>query len=132
MIYLLDSNAVSVWARRSSPKLLTRMLQTSPADVCISSVVQMELLFGIALKPQFSYREALQNLLKHLQVIAFDSEAAQHAARLRAVLQHEGRPIGAYDALIAATALANQLTLVTHNTREFSRVAGLAVEDWQI
>lgn len=132
MKYLLDSNAVSVWARRGSPQLLARMLQLTPADMGISSVVEMELLFGIALKPQFSYVTELQAVMRQLQVIPFDSDAAMQAATLRASLQRAGQPIGPYDSLIAATALAHQIILVTHNTKEFQRVNGLVVEDWQV
>ena len=131
MKYLLDSNAVSVWARRGSPQFMARVLQLTPADMGISSVVEMELLFGIALKPRFSYLTELQAVMGQLQVIAFDSVDAMQAAQLRAALQQAGQPIGPYDSLIAATALAHEMILVSHNTREFLRVEGLVVEDWQ-
>jgi tRNA(fMet)-specific endonuclease VapC len=131
MKYLLDSNAISVWAKRGSPAFLIRLLQVSPANLCISSVVEMELLFGIELKPQFSYVRELQTLLKQLPVVAFESADAMQAAKLRAALQRTGKPIGPYDGLIAATALARDMILVTNNTREFSRVIDLMVEDWQ-
>jgi tRNA(fMet)-specific endonuclease VapC len=131
MKYLLDSNAISVWAKRGSPAFLIRLLQVSPANLCISSVVEMELLFGIELKPQFSYVRELQTLLKQLPVVAFESADAMQAAKLRAALQRIGKPIGPYDGLIAATALARDMILVTNNTREFSRVIDLMVEDWQ-
>ncbi|MEM6713811.1 MAG: virulence-associated protein [Cyanobacteria bacterium P01_D01_bin.6] len=61
----------------------------------------------------------------------FDKNSAQICGQLRAHLSSQGTPIGAYDLQIAAIALANQLTLVTHNVREFSRVRGLGIEDWQ-
>ena len=131
MKYLLDSNAVSVWAKRSSNIFLSHLIKIAPKDLCISSVVEMEVLFGIELKPQFSYLPALQAVLRELPVVNFDSASAVQAAKIRAQLQRIGRPIGAYDGLIAATALAHGLTVVTHNTREFSRVEGLVVEDWQ-
>ena len=104
----------------------------SPADLCISSVVEMEILFGIELNDQFSYLSAIVALLRELPILAFDSGSALQAAKIRAQLQRMGRPIGAYDALIAATALAHNLIVVTHNTREFSRIDGLKVEDWQV
>ena len=131
MRYLLDSNAVSVWARRSSGPFLSHLLTVSPTDLCISSVVEMEILFGIELNGQFSYLPSIQALLRELPILAFDSSSAIQAAKIRAQLQREGRPIGAYDALIAATALAHNLIVVTHNNREFSRIAGLTAEDWQ-
>ncbi len=132
MKYLLDSNAVSVWAKRSSNTFLSHLLNVSPKDLCISSIVEVEALFGIELKPQFSYLQALQSLLRELPVVDFDSASALQAAKIRAHLQRIGRPIGSYDALIAATAMAHGLIVVTHNTREFGRVEGLLVEDWQV
>ncbi|MGH9651481.1 MAG: PIN domain-containing protein [Terriglobales bacterium] len=69
-------------------------------------------------------------LLGLLPSLPFGSAEARRAATLRVVLTRAGKPIGPYDALIAATALEHELTLVTHNTREFRRVEGLAVEDW--
>lgn len=110
---------------------MERLLGVSPTDLCISSVVEMDLLFGIEMKPQFSYLGEMRNLLQRLPVVGFDSDCALQAARLRAALQRTGRPIGPYDALIAATALAKNLTLVTRNTREFSRLPGLRVQDWE-
>ena len=64
--------------------------------------------------------------------LAFDGDAARHFGRIRAELTKVGTPIGPYDLQIAAIALSNNLTLVTHNTREFSRVIGLHIEDWEI
>ena len=64
-------------------------------------------------------------------MVAFDTEDARASGRVRAALAASGRPIGAYDVLIAGQALARELTLVTHNTREFGRVEGLRVEDWE-
>ena len=63
MKYLLDSNALSVWARRSSADFLSQLSKVAPTDLCISSIVEIEVLFGIELKPQFSYRPALQAVL---------------------------------------------------------------------
>ena len=92
----------------------------------------MEILFGIELNAQFSYLASIQALLRELPILTFDSSSALQAAKIRAQLQRIGRPIAAYDVLIAATALANNLIVVTHNTREFSRIGGLKVEDWQL
>ena len=132
MKYLLDSNALSVWARRCSPSFLKHLFTVPPTDLCISSVVEMEVLFGMELNSKFSYLPAMQALLRELPVLTFNSASALQAAKIRAQLQRAGRPIGGYDVLIAATALVHNLTVVTHNTREFSRVAGLLVEDWEI
>lgn len=66
------------------------------------------------------------------QVLPFDADDARVAAELRVELRRLGRPIGPFDALIAGQALARKLTLITHNTREFSRVEGLTIEDWEV
>jgi tRNA(fMet)-specific endonuclease VapC len=64
--------------------------------------------------------------------LPLDDRAAERAAAVRADLATKGTPISPHDLLIAAITFANDLTLVTHNTREFSRVAGLKIEDWEI
>ena len=131
MKYLLDSNTVSVWARRGSAPLLGRLLEVPPTQLCISSIVEMELWFGIELNPVFRHVGAIRNLLAQLPAVAFGSADARQAAKILALLRQRGTPIGSFDALIAATALAHNLTVITHNTREFSRVPGLQLEDWQ-
>jgi tRNA(fMet)-specific endonuclease VapC len=73
----------------------------------------------------------LQRFFSQFSIIHLDSEAAIIAGRLRAELAAIGTPIGPYDVQIAAIAMANNLILVTHNTREFSRVNGLQIEDWE-
>ena len=73
---------------------------------------------------------ALAQLLRPLQMLPFDSECAAHAARIRVALEAIGKPIGAHDTLIAATALRHQATLVTRNAKEFSRVPGLLWVNW--
>ncbi len=132
MRYLLDTNAVSVWARQTSPRLLNRLLATPPADLCISVLVEHELRFGFALTSGTRAEELTMRLLEVLPSIPFGSAEAQRAAYLRSRLSRLGKPIGPYDLLIAATALENQLTLVTQNLREFRRVEGLVVEDWTV
>lgn len=132
MRYLLDTNIVSVWARQTSPRLLARVLGTPPADLCISVLVEHELRFGFALTPGIRAEELTLRLLAALPGIPFGSAEAQRAAVLRSKLSRVGRPIGPYDLLIAATALEHQMTLVTHNVREFRRVDGLMVEDWTV
>lgn len=131
MKYLLDTNAISVWATRRSPQFLSKVTHINPAEMGICSIVKMELLYGLELRPSLKWSTSVRGLIAQFQVLAFDEQSAHHAAKIRAKLKLQGAPIGHYDVLIAATALANGLTLVTHNTREFSRVEGLVVEDWQ-
>ncbi len=96
------------------------------------SVVVGELLFG-ALRSRDGAKNLaeVRTFLASFLSLPFDDRAAEEYARVRADLAAKGTPIGPNDLLIAAIALANGLTLVTHNTVEFSRVVGLTLEDWQ-
>jgi tRNA(fMet)-specific endonuclease VapC len=134
MIYLMDSNACIGWLRQNEPKLMARIAQELPANIVLCSVVVGELIFG-AERSGAAHRAS--NLLRVEQLrlrfasIPFNDSAAEEYGRLRAHLTNLGRIIGSNDLQIAAIALANGLTLVTHNTAEFSRVPQLLLEDWQ-
>ena len=130
MGYLLDTNAVIALLNDTTSKTALRARREKPGDVAISVIVMHELFYGA-----FRSRRAAQNaaLIDALQfvVLDFDKEDAQQAGEVRALLASNGTPIGAYDVLIAGQAVARNLILVTHNTREFGRVPGLRLEDWQ-
>jgi tRNA(fMet)-specific endonuclease VapC len=130
MAYLLDTNAVIVLLNDTTSKTALRARRESPGDVAISVIVIHELYYGA-----FRSRRAAQNaaLIDALQfvVLDFDKEDARQAGEVRALLASRGTPIGAYDVLIAGQAVERNLILVTHNTREFRRVPGLRLEDWQ-
>lgn len=130
MKYLLDTNAMTAWAKRDS-HFITRLQTLAPSDLAISVLTEHELLYGIACNPQFRLRPVLERLLEILPKLPLDSPTVAKAALARADLRRRGLPIGPYDLLIAATALEHGLTMVTHNAREFERVPGLLVEDWQ-
>lgn len=93
----------------------------------------MEVEFGLKLNPVRARKLApvMQALLQTIAIVSYGPEDAHATAALRATLQKKGRPIGAYDALIAGCALARGLMLVTSNEREFSRVSGLQIENWR-
>ena len=135
MKYLLDANAWIAHLRQTAPEVM-RKLSTHPRhDVVLCSVVVLELLYGVEHSPP-AHRAA--NLALVVQVrqqyvsLPFDDSAAEDAPKIRGHLAAFGNPIGPYDLLIAAIARANQLTVVNHNTSEFSRVPNLLVEDWQV
>lgn len=129
MKYLLDTNAVIALLRRDRG-FEARLRQHRPADFGLSAIVAHELYFG-AYKGQ--RRE--DNLARvdglQFQPVEFDAEDARAAGRIRAELGVAGKPIGPYDILIAGQALARTLTLISRNLREFERVDGLVVEDWE-
>ena len=103
------------------------------ADIAVPTIVQAELLFGALRSAQVAKNLAeVRALYVNATVLPFDDRVAEEHARIRADLAAIGQPIGPYDVIIAATAMAHGLTVVTHNTREFARVHGLSLEDWQV
>lgn len=129
MTWLLDTNAVIHAIRNRPVTVRQRLDRASPDDVFVSSVTIAELWYGIARSDEPERREAVfRAFLEPFTVVAFDRAAAEQHGRLRHQLRH--KPIGERDLLIAATALAGNHVVITHNLGEFSRVSGLAVEDW--
>ena len=128
MKYLPDTNTL-IAILKGNPKLLERLKRHASSDFGMSSIVQHELLFGAYKSERVERNVALVEAFQ-FEVLAFDPEDAAEAAKIRAHLAESGTPIGPYDALIAGQARARGLTVVTHNTREFTRVPGLQVEDW--
>jgi tRNA(fMet)-specific endonuclease VapC len=133
LIRLLDTNAcIQLWQRKNLT-VRRHFSQYSPSDIALCSVVKAELLFGALRSEQKENNlQLLQKLFAPLQSFDFDDVAAEHYAQIRADLTVQGCLIGANDLMIAAIARANQVILITHNTGEFSRVQGLAVEDWEL
>jgi tRNA(fMet)-specific endonuclease VapC len=132
MKYLLDTNTCVRYLNGRSPAVFQRLNALSSFEMCVCSIVKFELRYG-ALRSDFVDKTLAEQekFLKQFVSLPFDDAAHQHAAQIRADLAHAGTPIGPYDLLIASIALANGLILVTHNTGEFGRVAGLQIEDWE-
>ena len=132
MLYLVDTNVLITALRQPTSTLATRFCAVVPADIRICSIVVAELRHGClrSAKPEAN-RAAVDALLAPFTSFPFDDAAADTFASIRRALELAGLIIGPYDMQIAAIALTNQCTLVTHNTAEFSRVAGLIIEDWQ-
>jgi tRNA(fMet)-specific endonuclease VapC len=129
---LLDTNVLSDFVRGEN-SVRSRLLETAPADIACSAVSVMEVDHGLALAPARArrLRPVLDALLAAVTLLPLSVEDARAAGNLRAALRRRGRPIGPYDVLIAGAALARGLVLVTANTREFARVAGLNLENWR-
>jgi tRNA(fMet)-specific endonuclease VapC len=132
MKYLLDTNVCIRYLNGQSDDFRHRLESKLPEEIALCSVVKAELLYGVvkSAKPEKNL-ERLSYFLMGFQSLPFDDNSAQVYAEVRAELERAGKPIGPNDLLIASIALANQLILVTHNTREFSRIKGLSLEDWQ-
>lgn len=129
-MYVLDTNTL-IYFFKSMGSVADNLLSKKPADIGIPAIVLYELELGIA-KSAAPKKRAMQldKLIDTVQILGFSTPEAKASAQIRATLEKQGTPIGPYDTLIAGTALANQGTLVTHNTGEFKRIKKLAVEDW--
>ena len=133
MIYLLDTNVCVVYLNQPQSKVVKQLHCFQPQDIAVCALVKAELFFGaMKSKQPDKTLEKQQYFLAAFYSLPFNDEAALIFGKIRADLQRQGQPIGPYDLQIAAIAIANDLTLVTHNTREFSRVNGLKLADWEI
>lgn len=134
MDYLLDTNACIALINGHPPGVQARLQKViaAGAQVKASSIAIFELWYGVANSARQDFnRKRLETFLAGpVTVLPFNDEDAASAGQVRAALEASGRPIGAYDLLIAGQALRHHLTLVTANIREFSRIKGLAWQDW--
>ena len=130
--YLLDTNMASYVIKGNLPRVRERLVKVPIAEVSISVVTEAELRFGVARRPQaVGLATAVEEFLLRVEVLPWDSAAAQHYARLRAVLERSGAAMGNLDMMIAAQALSAQAILVTHD-HVFRRVKQLKIEDWSV
>ena len=129
--YMLDTNTIAYAKNKRPPQVLEKLLEHDPSEISISSITMAELELGVhhSSKPEQN-RIALMMFLSGITILPFDSNAAWEYGSIRHTLQSQGLTIEGNDMLIAAHARSLGLTLVTHNTREFSRVDLLSLEDW--
>ena len=134
MRYMLDTNIVSYYLRRTSPELEARVNDAlRQRSLSISVVVRAELRYGqMGLDTEDRRRPLIDSFLLRLPSVEWSIDAADQFGALKHNLKTQGAPIGDFDTLIAAHALAEKLTLVTHNTRHFENVPQLKLEDWTV
>ncbi|XOF34282.1 MAG: type II toxin-antitoxin system tRNA(fMet)-specific endonuclease VapC [Candidatus Electrothrix sp. YB6] len=129
-MYLLDTNTL-IYFFKGKGRVAENLLSKSPKEIAVSSIVLFELEVGIAKSDSPAKRRQQLNVLTSvITTIPFTYKEAKTAAIIRAELEKSGTPIGPYDTLIAGTALRADCVLVTNNTKEFSRVENLQLEDW--
>ncbi len=131
MRYMLDTN-ICIYAIKHKPKQVFLKLQEhDPSEVCISSVTYAELVHGVEKSQSIEKnRVALALLLANIEIMDFDSSAAECYGKIRADLEKAGKPIGPLDMMIAGHANSLGYTVITNNTKEFMRVNGLKIENW--
>ena len=131
MTYLLDTNTCIDYLKGVSPAVRRHVLAMRPTEIGVPALVKAELLYGAYKSDRLEENlRVLRQFLQPFSLVGFGSIEADHYADIRAGLERLGTPIGPNDLVISATARACECTLVTHNTSEFGRVPGLAVEDW--
>ena len=130
-MYLLDTNIIGYWMR-GDERIIDRIKKHAPVDLSLSTITLAEILYEIEKSPIKKKERRLKiiNISSILNLYSFDEAAAGRYAVIRAQLEREGRVISERDTQIASIAMANKLTVVTHNVREFYRVNKLNVEDW--
>ena len=131
MKYLLDTNICIYLIKSKSVRVLEKFLSQEIGDIGISTVTVAELQYRVQ-KSQFPQQNmaALEKFLMPLSIMDFDLTATEQYGKIRVFLEQKGIPIGAYDLMIAAQALSQDVILVTNNVREFSRIPGLRLENW--
>jgi tRNA(fMet)-specific endonuclease VapC len=133
LTYLLDTNAcISHLRSNGKSAISTRLLQCMPNDVVLCSIVKAELVYGAERSNNpLQNKEQIAKLFGVFASLPFDDRAAECYGHVRAKLASLGLTIGPNDLLIASIALANNITLVTHNVSEFAQIISLRIEDWE-
>ena len=130
MTYLPDTNAISAYMRGDDPRIIAKM-SAAFGELCLSVIVLAEREFGVTKGARAHARLKLAELAQTIPVEPFTRDDCTHYAAIRHDLEARGVGIGSMDTLIAAQALRLGATIVTRNVREFGRIPGLKVENWQ-
>lgn len=129
--YLLDTNILSDLIKHPGGNAAKKIASLeNPDSCCTSIIVSCELRYGAQKKDSAMLTAKVNQLLETIEVIPLEENVEEHYARLRVILERAGTPIGSNDLLIASHASALDLTLVTGNVKEFSRIPNLAVANW--
>ncbi len=134
MRYMLDTNIISYYLRRTSSALEERVNEgLKKRNIAMSAIARAELRFGqMGMQHDDRRRSLIDGFLLRLPSVEFSAEAADRYGQLKHSLKIQGKPMGDMDTLIAAHAMVEKLILVTHNTRHFENVSGLKLEDWMV
>jgi tRNA(fMet)-specific endonuclease VapC len=133
LIYLLDTNVCIMYLKGKSPSINHHLDNLEPEKIAVCSVVKAELFYGSMRSNNPQKAINVQKIfINQFASLPFNDECAEIYANIRADLANSGTPISSNDIQIASITLVNNLTLVTHNVREFKRVQRLKIEDWEI
>lgn len=129
-VFMLDTNVISDLIRNPVGPVQRKVENVGVHAICVSSIVASELRFGYHKRGSDRLERLVEGMLRLVTVLPYDDKASFHYADIRQAIQARGMVIGPNDLFIAAHARALELTLVTDNVREFSRVEGLKIENW--
>ena len=129
MIYMLETDMVSFLVRKN-PAVIKNMIKHEDDEICISAISYAELCFGLEKKGSEKLFNEVRVIMGKLSIISFDDSQSELYGKIRLELEKSGTPLGDMDMLIAAAALSAGAILVTHNTKYFSKIKGMKVEDW--
>ena len=128
--YMLDTNVISDMVRNPDGRAARRVSTLEDDALCTSAIVASELRYGLRKSGAVALARRVEAVLGEMEILSYDAPVSFAYAQTRGALEKAGRPTGYPDLFIAAHALSLDLTLVTANVREFSRVEGLKVENW--
>jgi tRNA(fMet)-specific endonuclease VapC len=133
VLILLDTCTISDFVKGDT-NTLVQIKNHPPGDIAVSAITLMEVEYGLLLNPgkAKNLRPILDEFFASISIIAFGHQEAICASKIRADLKQSGTPIGAYDLLIAATAITHNLKLITATPKEFERIQGLFWENWRL
>ena len=129
MIYMLDTDTVSLIVRNHSP-VIKNLLKHEEDEICISAITYAELSYGLEKKRSDRLFGEVRSILGKLSIIDFNDSQSELYGKIRVELEKSGTPLGDMDMLIAAAALSEGAILVTHNKKHFSKISGIKTEDW--
>lgn len=129
-VHMLDTNILSDAIRNPFGAVAELIDKADKGSLCVSAIVASELRFGALRRGSTRLTYLVENSLARIAILSYEDQASHHFADIRSTLEKRGTPIGTTDLFIAAHARSLDLTLVTNNVREFSRVDGLRVENW--
>jgi tRNA(fMet)-specific endonuclease VapC len=129
MIYMLDTDTVS-YVVRKHPPVIKKLIKHEEDEICISAVTNAELFYGLEKKKSQSLFNEVRSIIGKCTIIDFNASQSELYGRIRVELEKSGSPLGDMDLLIAAAAMSTGAILITHNTKHFSRIRGIKVEDW--
>jgi tRNA(fMet)-specific endonuclease VapC len=129
MIYMLDTDTISNVVRED-PKVIKKLIKHENDTICISALTSAELFYGLEKKNSQRLFNEVRSVIGKCTIIDFDASQSELYGKIRVELEKSGTPLGNMDLLIAAAAISTGAILISHNTKHFSKIKGLKVEDW--